>query len=105
MTPLSTPGHADAHLKRISPPYTWPARLARLVRRAPPRIDAVLGIACTGHGASLGLVTRDGIVRSSVLDRWSGIKHVLMLARAEDYSIRGGRTEIDRQIKWVLCSG
>ena len=70
------------------------ARIAQLVKRLRQsrarRIEAkhILGIACTGHGASLAYLGRDGTVRCSVLDRWAGIKNVLMLAQSEEQDIR-----------------
>jgi carbamoyltransferase len=97
--------HAEDDLLEISPPSTFRGRIRRWLGTRPAGMHAVLGLACTGHGASVALVTSDGTVRSSVLDRWSGVKHVLMLARREDSSIRNPTSEIDRQIKWVLSVG
>jgi len=54
----------------------------------------VLGLACTGYGASIALVTSDGVVRSSVLDR--------MFARKEDSDIRYPKYDLDREINLVL---
>ena len=65
----------------------------------------ILGIACTGHGASLAYVGENGIVRSSVLDRWVGTKHMLMFSADEDRAIRNAETKVDAQIKSVLCYG
>src|SRR5579871_3304275 len=72
------------------------------VRVSRPRVDVVLGLACTGHGASLALMTRGGILRSSVLDRWAGLKHVLLLAEAEERDIKNPATDIDRFIHHCL---
>jgi carbamoyltransferase len=71
----------------------------------PGKMNVVLGIACTGHGASIAVVTSGGIVRSSVLDRWAGIKHLLMFARKEDLAIRYPKSEVDREINFVLKYG
>jgi carbamoyltransferase len=71
----------------------------------PPKLDVILGLACTGHGASIALVTKDGVIRSSVLDRWSGLKYALMLSRDEHRSIVDGSSEIDRQIRYLLMYG
>lgn len=49
----------------------------------PVDADYVLGIACTGHGASLALVGRDGLCRASVFDRWMGTKHTLIFSKFE----------------------
>src|SRR5438132_9041625 len=97
--------HAEADLRKVSPPSTFRGRLTRLLGRRPSTIETVLGIACTGHGTSVALVTADGTIRSSVLDRWSGLKHVLLLARREESCIRNPTSEIDRKIKWVLSAG
>jgi carbamoyltransferase len=69
------------------------------------RVDVILGIACTGHGASLGLLTSDGAVRSSVLERWAGTKRALMLAKEEDHDLRHPRSRIDRQIHFCIQHG
>jgi len=103
-SPIDAP-HAEADLRKVSPPSTFRGRLKRLLGRRPSRIETVLGIACTGHGTSVALVTADGTIRSSVLDRWSGLKHVLLLARREESCIRNPTSEIDRKIKWVLSAG
>lgn len=71
----------------------------------PGAFDVVLGIACTGHGASIALVTSKGVIRSSVLDRWAGVKHLLMFARKEDSDIRYPKDELDREINFVLRHG
>jgi len=70
-----------------------------------PRFDNILGIACTGHGASLALIIADGTIRASVLDRWSGRKHALLLARDEAEAIRNPRNDVDRAIHYVLTYG
>lgn len=58
----------------------------------------VLGIACTGHGASLAYLGPGGAVRASVLDRWVRTKYTLMLARDEAAAILGRATPIDAAI-------
>ncbi|HUR80982.1 MAG TPA: carbamoyltransferase C-terminal domain-containing protein [Thermoanaerobaculia bacterium] len=73
--------------------------------RPPRRFRNVLGIACTGHGASLALVTEEGTVRASVLDRWSGKKHALLLARQEAQDILHPRSKIDKAIHFLLTCG
>lgn len=79
--------------------------MKRLLGRRPGTFKTILGLACTGHGASIAIATADGTIRSSVLDRWAGQKHVLMLARAEDKAIRTPKTEIDRKVNYVFCAG
>jgi carbamoyltransferase len=105
MTSSTEHVNGGSGLRAISPPSTFRGRLKGWLGHKPARMEAVLGIACTGHGASVALVTADGTIRSSVLDRWSGVKHILMLARREERSIRNPTSLIDRQIKWVLCAG
>ncbi len=62
----------------------------------------VLGIACTGHGASLAYLGADGVVRASVLDRWARTKYTLMFARDEAADIQARATPIDRVIHDIL---
>lgn len=84
-------------------------RLRSPLPRALPRrrrhIETVLGLACTGHGASMAIMTSDGVLRSSVLDRWAGIKHLLLFARKEEQSIRNPGTQLDREINYNLVRG
>jgi carbamoyltransferase len=83
-------------------PSLW-ARLWRGKRAA--EVRNILGIACSGHGASLALITREGTMRASVLDRWAGVKHLLLLARAEDKDIRNPKSDIDRLVHYSLKYG
>ncbi len=68
------------------------------------KVDAghILGIACTGHGAGLACLSRNGPARASVFDRWIGSKHTLVFAEAEANAIREGATPIDRGIRYTL---
>src|SRR5271170_4366954 len=91
---------SNAHLQ--GPTRTPVARSAPPTRR---RIETILGLACTGHGASMAIVTVDGIVRSSVLDRWTGTKHLLMFSRREDADIRDPESPINQQIHYNLSYG
>jgi carbamoyltransferase len=50
-------------------------------------------------------MTSEGVVRSSVLDRWAGTKHLLMFARREDNNIRNPTSRIDKSIRYNLCYG
>ena len=47
-------------LQRLIQPRRWMAPMRRLLSR---RIDHIVGIACTGHGASIAYVGADGTVR------------------------------------------
>jgi carbamoyltransferase len=58
----------------------------------------ILGIACTGHGASLAYLGPGGAVRASVLDRWVRTKNTLMFARDEAEAILGRVTPVDAAI-------
>lgn len=62
----------------------------------------VLGIAMTGHGASVAYLDRSGEVRCSVLDRWVGVKHTMMFAADEERAIRLKESPIDAQISNIL---
>ena len=57
----------------------------------------ILGIACSGHGASLAYIGPDQ-VRASVLDRWARTKHTLMFAEAEAREILGRTSPVDAKI-------
>jgi carbamoyltransferase len=71
-----------------------------------PRFPArnVVGLACTGHGASLAFLDEDGTMRASVLDRWAGTKHSLMLSADEerDIVLADRRSPIDASIYGLL---
>jgi predicted NodU family carbamoyl transferase len=76
-------------------------------RRRPPRIprmpaDRILGIAPTGHGASLAYVDVTGTVRSSQLERWTGKKHMLMFSQAEYEAVTNPTNDIDRGINFIF---
>jgi carbamoyltransferase len=92
-------------LKHLRPPDSWRGVVRKWLGMRPGKTHVVLGIACTGHGASIAVMTSDGTVRSSVLDRWAGIKHLLMLARKEDLDIRYPKCDLDREINFVLKYG
>jgi carbamoyltransferase len=68
-------------------------------------VGVILGIACTGHGASLAALTRDGAIRSSVLDRWAGVRHTLLFAEAEERDIKNAKSDIDKSIHYCLSYG
>lgn len=92
-----------SELRRLQPPRFWSG--LRSAFAPPRRVRNVLGIACTGHGASLALVSEDGTTRASVLDRWASLKHALLMARDEAEAILHPRTKIDRSIHAVLTYG
>ena len=72
-----------------------------------PRMKAsrVLGIASTGHGASLAYVDTGGAIRSSQLERWTGTKHMLLFSRAEEADVRDPHDHINRSINYCLSRG
>jgi carbamoyltransferase len=77
----------------------WPNRARRF-----PRVtaDRILGIACTGHGASLAYMDTDGTVRSSQLERWTGTKHMMMFSEAEYQALLHPTNAIDRNIDFIF---
>lgn len=85
--------------------------LIRGRRRGPqarsPQVEAdrILGIASTGHGASISYVDRTGTVRGSQLERWSGVKHMLLFSRDEAKALRTPETDIDRLVHYVFTEG
>jgi carbamoyltransferase len=74
---------------------------SRLIPRS-HRAEHILGIASTGHGASLAYLSNDGIMRASVLDRWSSTKHVLLFSGDEAGDIVQKRTPTDAGIHEIL---
>jgi carbamoyltransferase len=72
--------------------------------RGGPPVDAgrILGIACTGHGASLAYLDEQGTVRGSQLERWTGKKYMMMFSRDEYEAIRNPRNAIDRGINFIF---
>jgi carbamoyltransferase len=92
----------DCRLKRMRAPDSWRGMVRKWFGLRPGKIHVVVGIACTGHGASIAVMTSEGVLRSSVLDRWAGIKHLLMFARKEDLDIRYPKFELNREINFVL---
>jgi carbamoyltransferase len=72
-----------------------------------PRVDAsrILGIACTGHGASLAYMDAAGTLRCSQLERWTAVKHMMMFSRGEDESLRNPQNDVDRTINYVFRHG
>jgi carbamoyltransferase len=69
------------------------------------KASRILGIASTGHGASLAYVDARGVVRSSQLERWTGTKHMLLFSQAEDAEVRNPKSRIDKQINYSLSQG
>jgi carbamoyltransferase len=71
------------------------------------RVEAerILGIASTGHGASLTYLDTSGVVRSSQLERWTGTKHMMLFAEAEDAALRTPSSKIDRRVHHMFTQG
>ena len=93
-------------MSSLTPAKGWfQGRLRKALRLPPGRINTVLGLACTGHGASIALMTSDGVVRSSVLERWAGVKRILLLAEDEDHDLRNPTSLIDSHIHFCLKYG
>ena len=86
--------------------YTSSPWRNRVFRRF-PRVKAarVLGIACTGHGASLGYIDTAGNIRASQLERWTNVKHMMMFSADEDDAIRHPKTDIDESINFIFRLG
>jgi carbamoyltransferase len=92
-------------LKRMTKTALERMKSRRLSRRSFKESRHILGIACTGHGASIAYIGPDGVVRSSVLDRWVGIKNTLMFCEDEERSIRNSESGIDANINYILTYG
>jgi carbamoyltransferase len=76
-------------------------------RRRFPRVDAarILGLASTGHGASLTYLNAAGVVRSSQLERWAQIKHMMLFAKDEDAALREPTSTLDKSINFIFRHG
>jgi carbamoyltransferase len=72
-----------------------------------PRVEAerVLGLASTGHGASITYLDASGVVRSSQLERWTGTKHMMLFSREEDEALRQPSSTIDQTINFIFTQG
>lgn len=82
-----------------------PGQLLTRWPRSSRRPRNILGLASTGHGASLAYAGADGLIRATVLDRWVGEKHVLLFSADEDRDIRNPQSEIDKGIWRILAYG
>ena len=103
------------HITKSPAPVAVPVLLRQLLRTTErplrgtvlprfPRVAAtrVLGIACTGHGASLAYIDAAGSVRSSQLERWTQKKHMMMFSSDEYRAITEPVSQIDLSINYVL---
>lgn len=81
------------------------SRIRRRLPRLPIQAENVLAVACTGHGASLAFLGRDGTVRCSVLDRWAGEKNTLLFSAREDHGLRSAEDDTLKHIGDVLSHG
>jgi carbamoyltransferase len=103
--PLARPRPNSTQLRELLRYSTSPFR--NRDRRRFPRIEAerILGIASTGHGASLTYLDASGVVRSSQLERWTGTKHMMLFSRPEDEALRTPRSKIDRRVHHMFMEG
>ncbi len=93
-----TPRTAYELLKKVTAPVT-----RQLFPRFPKvKANRILGIACTGHGASIAYMDSSGVLRSSLLERWTGVKYMMMFSADEEAAIRNPTNDIDRSIKYIF---
>jgi carbamoyltransferase len=86
----------------------WLSRWRGTKRRRPfGSVDAerVVGLACTGHGASLVYVDRAGTIVGSQLERWTGVKHMLLFSADESEAFLDPQNDIDRSINYTFTDG
>ncbi len=57
------------------------------------------------HGASIAIATSNGIFRISVLERWAGVKRILLLAKQEVCDLRNPSTPIRQAIHFCMKYG
>jgi carbamoyltransferase len=81
---------------------TWPLKKYFVPRFPKVKADRILAIACTGHGASLAYMDSSGILRSTLLERWTGVKYMLMFSADEENAIRYPQNDIDKSINFVF---
>jgi carbamoyltransferase len=93
-----SPRTAYELLKKVATPVT-----TRLFPRFPKvTANRILGIACTGHGASIAYMDSSGVLISSLLERWTGIKYMMMFSAAEEQAIRYPQNDIDRSVNYIF---
>ena len=86
--------------------YALSPQAARFRPRFPQlEAERILGIASTGHGASLAYLDTTGVVRSSQLERWTGTKHMMLFSRDEDDALRRPTSKIDRRVHHMFKQG
>jgi carbamoyltransferase len=95
-------GHTLRKARRLFRIASSALRSRRPRRVASVDAGRILGIACTGHGASLAYLDDRGTVRSSQLERWAGKKHMMMFSKDEDEAIRNPKSDIDRNINFIF---
>ena len=83
----------------------WRGKVWQALRLPPSKMDVVLGLACTGHGASIAIATSDGILQSTVLERWAGVKRILLFAEEEDHDLRNPTCKLDEHINFCFKYG
>jgi carbamoyltransferase len=76
-------------------------------RRRFPRVEAarILGLASTGHGASLTYLDAAGVVRSSQLERWTRTKHMMLFSEDEEAALRHPTSKIDKRVHHMFTRG
>jgi carbamoyltransferase len=81
--------------------------LRNRIRPRFPHVEAerILGIASTGHGASLSYIDTSCVVRSSQLERWTGTKHMMLFSRDEDECLREPTSAIDKSVNFIFTHG
>jgi carbamoyltransferase len=93
-----SPRTAYELLKKVTSPVA-----NRLFPRFPKvKANRILGIACTGHGASIAYMDSAGVLKSSLLERWTGVKYMMMFSAAEEQAIRNPQNDIDRSINYIF---
>lgn len=103
--PLVPPRSRLGRLRELAR-YTVASRRKRFDSRF-PQVEAtrIVGLASTGHGASLTYLDASGAVRSSQLERWTGTKHMMLFSREEDEALRNPRSKIDKHIHHLFTEG
>jgi len=67
-----------------------------------PDTRHILALASSGHGASMTYMGEDGTLRSSVLDRWAGTKHTLLMSERERDEFLEGRSPLGQEMRDLL---
>ncbi len=96
------PGPSEFSYTTSQNPYYNPDATKIIPHTISGDINHIIGLACTGHGASLTYMGRDGTIRSSVFDRWAGTKYTFLLCKDEIETLLGKKSQLAAEMHDLL---